>query len=51
MVVVVRWAQGADVVQRLIEQRHLQRVTTDTDTVQALLAAAQRHLDLARSGA
>jgi hypothetical protein len=51
VVVVVRWAQGADVVLRLIEQRHLQRVTTDVDTVQALLAAAQRHLDLARSGA
>jgi hypothetical protein len=46
-----RWAQGADDVQRLLDQRHLQRVTTDPDTVEALLAAADRHLELARSGA
>jgi hypothetical protein len=48
---VPKWAQGADDVQRLVDQRHLQRVITDPATVEALLAAAERHLGLARSGA
>jgi hypothetical protein len=32
-----RWAKGADQVNMLIEQRHLQRVIADADTVDALL--------------
>jgi hypothetical protein len=48
---VPKWAQGQDDVQRLLDRRHLQRVATNPDTVQALLAAAGRHLGLARSGA
>jgi hypothetical protein len=48
---VPKWAQGADDVQRLLGQRHLQRVITDPETVEALLVAADRQLELARSGA
>jgi hypothetical protein len=45
---VPRWAKGAERITALIEARHLQRVTGDPDTVQALLASARRHLDSAR---
>jgi len=48
---VSRWAHGADVVQGLIEARHLQRVVADTETVEALLAAAARHVESARLAA
>jgi hypothetical protein len=48
---VSRWAQGADVIERLIEARHLQRVVAGTETVEALLAAAARHVESARRSA
>jgi hypothetical protein len=38
------WAQGAEAIRRLLQDRHLQRVVPDTDTAQALLAAATRHI-------
>jgi hypothetical protein len=43
-----RWAKGADQVDMLIEQRHLQRVIADADTVDALLGSARRHVESAR---
>lgn len=45
-----RWSQGADVVDRLLTERRLQRVETSDESVAALLESAGRHLDLARSG-
>ncbi len=45
-----RWAQGAAEIERLLAARHLQRVTTTPEAVAALLEAATRHVDLARSG-
>lgn len=36
-----RWQQGAADIQRLIDARHLQQVTADSETPQALLAAAE----------
>jgi len=45
---VSRWAKGADRIAGLIETRHLQRVTGDPDTVEALLASARRHVESAR---
>jgi hypothetical protein len=43
-----RWAKGADQVNMLIEQRHLQRVIADADPVDALLGSARRHVESAR---
>jgi HEPN domain-containing protein len=43
-----RWGKGEATVTRLIEERHLQRVATDTDTVASLLASARRHVESAR---
>lgn len=45
-----RWGQGAAEVERLLAARHLQRVTTTSEAVTALLDAAGRHLDLAHAG-
>jgi hypothetical protein len=45
---VSRWAQGAEVIEGLIEARHLQRVVAGTDTVEALLNAAARHVESAQ---
>jgi len=39
-----RWAKGEATVTRLIEERHLQRVAADSDTVTSLLASARRHV-------
>lgn len=46
-----RWRQGAADIQRLIDVRHLQQVSADTETPQALLAAAERHIHTARLAA
>jgi hypothetical protein len=43
-----RWGKGEATVTRLIEERHLQRVATDSDTVSSLLASARRHVESAR---
>lgn len=48
-----RWNKGSDVIERLLDMRHLEHVTPDVDTVSALLAAARRHIasaSLAKSG-
>ena len=41
---VPRWNKGADVIERLLDDRHLERVLADADIVAALLAAARRHV-------
>lgn len=43
-----RWHKGEEQVARLIEQRHLQQVTADSETAVALLASAGRHVESAR---
>jgi hypothetical protein len=43
-----RWAHGAEVIQGMIEARHLQRVAADGETAEALLGAAARHVESAR---
>lgn len=44
-----RWAQGQQVVERLLRERHLQQVVADADTVTALLEAASRRIATAVS--
>lgn len=39
-----RWNKGADIVERLLGDRHLERVPADADVVGALLATAHRHV-------
>jgi len=48
---VPRWNQGSDVVERLLGDRHLERIPADTDTVAALIAAARRHVTSAMTTA
>lgn len=43
-----RWRKGEELVDRLIEQRHLQQVAADCETAAALLASASRHIESAR---
>ena len=43
-----RWRKGEEQVASLIEQRHLQQVTADSQTAAALLASAGRHVESAR---
>lgn len=38
------WKQGSDVVERLLDQRHLQRVPADTSTSHSMLDASDRHV-------
>jgi HEPN domain-containing protein len=45
---VARWRKGEATVTQLIEERHLQRVAADSDTVSSLLASARRHVESAR---
>lgn len=40
----VRWNKGSEVVGRLLDARHLERVPADVDTVAALIASARRHI-------
>ncbi len=46
-----RWNKGSEVIQRLIEDRHLEEVPADPDTVEHLIAAARRHIASARTAA
>ncbi len=39
-----RWNKGSDVIERLLDARHLERVPADNDTVAALIASARRHV-------
>jgi hypothetical protein len=49
VIVLGRWAQGQQAVERLLADRHLQQVVADGDTVAALLRAAARHVTTAVS--
>lgn len=40
----VRWNKGSDVIDRLPDARHLERVPADVDIVAALIASARRHI-------
>lgn len=40
----VRWNKGSDVIDRLLDARHLERVPADVDTVAALITSARRHI-------
>ena len=46
-----RWNKGSEVIERLLDARHLERVPADADTVSALLATAERHVTSAESTA
>jgi uncharacterized protein (UPF0332 family) len=39
-----RWNKGSEVIERLLDARHLERVPVDVDTVTALIASAHRHV-------
>ena len=39
-----KWNKGSEVIERLLESRHLERVPADGDTVEALIASARRHV-------
>jgi len=40
---VPRWNKGSEVIERLLDGKHLERVPADADTVAALIASATRH--------
>src|SRR4051794_1839082 len=44
-----RWRKGEAVIERLLDQRHLEQVPADADTVNALLDSAHRHVASARA--
>lgn len=46
-----RWNKGSEVIARLIDDRHLEEVPADADTVDRLIATARRHVASASSTA
>jgi hypothetical protein len=46
-----RWNKGSEVIERLLEVRHLEHVPADADTVAALIATARRHVTSAATTA
>ncbi len=46
-----RWNKGSEVIDRLLDDRHIERVPADADTVAALLQTAARHVTSAESTA
>jgi uncharacterized protein (UPF0332 family) len=46
-----RWNKGSEVIERLLEARHLEHVPADADTVAALIATARRHVTSATATA
>ncbi len=46
-----RWNKGSDVIERLLDARHLEHVPADADTVAALVATARRHITSATATA
>jgi uncharacterized protein (UPF0332 family) len=46
-----RWNKGSEVIERLLEARHLEEVPADSDTVDRLIATARRHIESATSSA
>lgn len=47
----VRWNKGSEVIERLLDDRHLEEVPADADTVDHLIAAASRHIESATTNA
>lgn len=46
-----RWNKGSEVIERLLEDRHLEEVPADADTAERLIATARRHISSATSNA
>lgn len=46
-----RWNKGSEVIKRLLEDRHLEEVPADAETVDRLIATARRHLASATTNA
>lgn len=46
-----RWNKGSEVIERLLDARHLEHVPADADTVAALIATARRHVTSATATA
>lgn len=46
-----RWNKGSEVIERLLDARHLEHVPADADTVAALIASARRHVTSAMTTA
>lgn len=46
-----RWNKGSEVIERLLDARHLERVPADSATVEALIATAGRHVNSATATA
>ena len=46
-----RWNKGSEIIERLLEDRHLEEVPADADTVERLIATARRHISSATSTA
>jgi hypothetical protein len=46
-----RWNKGSEVIERLLDARHLEHVPADADTVAALIATARRHVHSATAAA
>lgn len=46
-----RWNKGNEVIERLLDARHLEHVPADADTVAALIATARRHVTSATATA
>ncbi len=46
-----KWNKGSEVIERLLESRHLERVPADDHTVEALIASARRHVTSASTTA
>lgn len=46
-----RWNKGSEVIERLLEARHLEEVPADADTVDRLIATARRHIESATNSA
>lgn len=46
-----RWNKGSEVIERLLDDRHLEEVPADAGTVDRLIATARRHIASATSNA
>lgn len=46
-----RWNRGSEVIERLLDDRHLEEVPADGETVDRLIATARRHIESAKTSA
>lgn len=46
-----RWNKGSEVIERLLDDRHLEEVPADAETVDRLIATARRHIESATTSA